>query len=397
MQRSGAKCFEHVSSTNAELTPKQQRVLALVRQERTAGEVKIVTITDGAWLGDSVRFNFNDNAPLAYTKMARVMRGDSVVKWNGLLQGLPENAAPARAEIFARGKNTFGTFHTADGVFSITPLGGGVHAVIKRNLTKLPADHPPKFKEVEQKKRKKPEVSPPLADTPPIVHEVRVLVVYTPNVVEKRAPTDDLAEQQAMLAAFIGGLINDTNLAYQRSGINIRLMLAHAALVNYADSGKLETDLERLQKNGDGHLDNVHTLRNSHAADIVVMLVREADYAGFAADILAKPATAFAVLDEEYNWYYTFAHEIGHLMGARHDLTADPNITPFQHGHGFQHLVTNGWRTIMAYDGTCTCVRRPIWSNPGKKIQGIATGTVDYNDNARVLRHTAPQVSAFRP
>jgi peptidyl-Asp metalloendopeptidase len=91
---------------------------------------------------------------------------------------------------------------------------------------------------------------------------------------------------------------------------------------------------------------------------------------------------------------YSITHEIGHLIGARHDKALDPNMTPFPYGHGY----VNGtkWRDIMSYRQGCSgCPRIPYWSNPTTKIRGDAGGTVDA-DNARVILEQAERVAKFR-
>jgi hypothetical protein len=66
---------------------------------------------------------------------------------------------------------------------------------------------------------------------------------------------------------------------------------------------------------------------------------------------------------------YSLAHEIGHLIGARHDLNLDKTMTPFPYGHGY----VNGtkWRDIMSYKESCGgCPRLPVWSSPLVKVKG---------------------------
>ena len=73
---------------------------------------------------------------------------------------------------------------------------------------------------------------------------------------------------------------------------------------------------------------------------------------------------------------YSLAHEIGHLIGARHELSMDKTMTPFPYGHGY----VNGtkWRDIMSYQESCGgCPRVPVWSSPNVLIKGEAAGTAD--------------------
>ena len=88
------------------------------------------------------------------------------------------------------------------------------------------------------------------------------------------------------------------------------------------------------------------------------------------------------------------AHEIGHLIGARHDLNIDKTMTPFPYGHGY----VNGtkWRDIMSYKESCGgCPRLPVWSSPKVMIKGEPAGTPEL-DNARVIAEQAARVANFR-
>jgi peptidyl-Asp metalloendopeptidase len=119
---------------------------------------------------------------------------------------------------------------------------------------------------------------------------------------------------------------------------------------------------------------------------------------GLAADIGAKPETAFCiVLLECMNNNLSFPHEIGHLMGARHNWEADATGKT-EHGAWFKGKdKKNHWRTIMCYPcpgGTCT--RLPFWSNPETKIKGISTGSPVCCNNTAMLNANAARISQFR-
>jgi len=149
-------------------------------------------------------------------------------------------------------------------------------------------------------------------------------------------------------------------------------------------------------------LDIVQTLRNTYGADMVSLVVQNADACGLAADILATAPTAFQVTARDgcMTGYYSFAHEFGHLQGARHDLYVDPNTTPYAYGHGFVSP-SKGFRTVMAYNNRCSdfgfdCTRLPFFSNPNKTYTGAATGVVGKSENYKVLNQTALTVANFR-
>ena len=105
-------------------------------------------------------------------------------------------------------------------------------------------------------------------------------------------------------------------------------------------------------------------LRDKYKADVAVLIVDDPQGCGLATRVFADADEAFAVVHHECAaTTYSLAHEIGHIIGARHDLNLDKIMTPFPFGHGF----VNGtkWRDIMSYKESCGgCPRLPVWSSP---------------------------------
>ena len=145
-------------------------------------------------------------------------------------------------------------------------------------------------------------------------------------------------------------------------------------------------------------MSDVRAHRDHSGADLVALIIAQPDYCGLADAIMAKASTAFAVVYYDCaTGYFSFAHELGHLMGARHNEQTDPTKVPFTYGHGYLHISPPpSWRTIMAYDCPSHCQRLPYWSNPMIKYGAVAMGTVATNDDARVLNSTAATVASFR-
>ena len=130
-------------------------------------------------------------------------------------------------------------------------------------------------------------------------------------------------------------------------------------------------------------------------SDVVVLIVDDVAGCGLSTRVAAEAGEAFAVVHHTCAALtYSIAHEIGHIIGARHDKALDPNTLPFPYGHGYVN--GNKWRDIMSYRQSCSgCPRIPYWSNPTIKIRGEVAGAVDA-DNARVILEQAERVAKFR-
>lgn len=219
---------------------------------------------------------------------------------------------------------------------------------------------------------------------------IRVLVAYTPAAAAAVANINDT----------IALAVTETNQSYLNSGITTRVELAHGYQTAYTESGDIVTDLSRFENTSDGIMDEAHTLRDQHLADVALLILsNNGNYCGLASQIMANAATAFAAVRASCaTGYYSFAHEIGHLQGARHNIDIDPSTLPFADGHGYcQPNVSFGWRTIMAYgcangDGP----RIQYWSNPNNTYQGVAMGVAGSSNNVRVLNETDYTVANFR-
>lgn len=210
--------------------------------------------------------------------------------------------------------------------------------------------------------------------------EITLLAVYTPAA----------ADAAGDIGSVLRRAVADANAAYLASGVPIRLRLVHTAPVPFASVDRL-TDLRRLVRPDDGVLDGVHTLRDQHAADVVV-LVPDDRTATINAAVLARPETAFLVV----HWdalgapAYGLAHELGHLQGARHDPISDPLDVPFSYGHAVR---TDRVQTIM---GAGAAPRVGFFAAPGRTYRDVALGDTTTHDVARVLRETARTVASFR-
>ena len=215
--------------------------------------------------------------------------------------------------------------------------------------------------------------------------EIDVLVVFT-----EAARRRDGGFTQ--IRANVDLAVAATNEAYRVSGVRQRVNLVAAVQIDYRESTVHGTaglwnqgeDLKRLRDASDGYMDDVLVLRDSYAADIIYLIVDQKGGGG-KGNILSledpdPAARAFAIsnsLDEYTAW---FPHELGHVMGLRHDRYNDPSNKPFPYSHGyvnqeaFADAVTDEqkWHTIMAYGSQCTdadiwCPEIWRFSNPNQR------------------------------
>ena len=296
------------------------------------------------------------------------------VTWVGHVEDVPMSSVTL---VYSQGLMT-GSIVMPHAVYQIRPApdqpersgaNGALHVVSQIDQSRFLPEAPPievSFSEAERLAAD----DAPMKDS---ADTIDVMVLYTPR-------TAAAAGGQTGINNLINLGISETNTSYVNSGVAQRIRLVHAAQVDYVESNDFSTNLNNL-RNGVGALAGVAALRDAVRADLVTMLVRPAaPNACGIAFLLTAVNTAFApfaysVTDSTcVSPNYSFAHELGHNMGARHDWYVDGSVTPFSYAHGYVNPeVGNRWRTIMAYPDMCqamgfNCNRILYWANPEKQF-----------------------------
>ena len=383
------KLFKDVSLQELKLSKDQNHILKSIGEDKTVIDSRIVMIETDLLIKNQIPLNLSPDTSLIVDRVKIITRKENDFTWIGRIPNTKSNVM-----LLVRDNHVTGSITINSDLYSIMPLGGGYHVIAKKDIKKFPPDEPPEFKDTLEIQREP--FTRAYIDTAYLsnIYErgkvvIKVLVAYTPSV--------DAAVYD------VGGLIqlavDQTNESYENSNINITMKIGYIHRVDYTESSWFDTDLDRLIATNDGIMDDVHDIRRRCACDVVVLLINNSDYCGLAAAIMANADNAFALV-----YYpcavdnYSFAHEIGHLQGARHNPEADSNIYPFPYGHGYLYI-PDGWRTIMSYnssscpDGRCT--RLQYWSNPDILYGGVPMGTEEVHNNARVLNETAETVASF--
>jgi len=240
---------------------------------------------------------------------------------------------------------------------------------------------------------------------------IGVLVLYT----DAAAGTSTHNQMKAIA----DGLISNTNDAFRQSKLNQEVKLSNTQRIGFVESGSIWADLrsinDRHTQNGDVNLDVLDEIdgwRTGASADVVVLLTRPAtayESCGVANPMNANNVSfcklAFAVVPVTCGVVmHSFAHELGHIMGAGHMKWGGGTNPIFAQSHGFA-AASQKWRTIMTYPGDCAangCQRVLVWSNARSDVKfkesdsdtPEATGGPS-NNNATSLDQTAENVAGF--
>jgi hypothetical protein len=312
--------------------------------------------------------------------------------WYGKVAGEPLSAVT----LSLVGEVVIGNIMTQEGkIYQIRYLGNRVHSLRQIDQSKFPREAQPIKPDVKQ-------VVAFDADTcgtdPPT--DIDIMVLYTDDA-RLAAGGNDAMDASVFLA------VAETNQSYLNSNINQRLRLVHVEEVNYVESGNINTDLTALQN---GSIGNAPTLRNTFAADNVVMITENGGGfcgLGYMMTTVSNSFEPFAYAVVARNCatgYFSFGHELGHNMGADHDCANATSTGPYPYNRGYVNTAPSSgtaWRTIMSYNGSPSSTRVQYWSNPGVNypvgndpMGGPCGGST--TDNHQVLNNTALTVANFR-
>ena len=231
---------------------------------------------------------------------------------------------------------------------------------------------------------------------------VDVLVVYT---AEARAAEGGVSAMETLIDL----AESETNAAYSNSGVgHVVSVVAKQEITSSEDgftcsSGDSSCFSSFLSSAQNGSISGLHDLRNTYGADLVAVLVKGDNSLCGIAYLMNPVASSFAPFGYSVTQTscatgnYSFGHEIGHNMSARHDRANDnTDGSPFNYNHGYVDSANN-FKTIM---GTSSNTRIQYFSNPNVLFNGAVTGVPEGDvlaaDNRLTFQNTALTVANFR-
>lgn len=222
---------------------------------------------------------------------------------------------------------------------------------------------------------------------------VDVVVVYTPQA---RVG----AGSKGAIEAAIATAVAQANAVFSNSQINAAYRLRYTGEVAYNDTGDMLQDLNSLSE---GAITEAYCLRERYGADLVSLIVEDAQYGGLAW-IFCDPNfpssdNGFSVCLRSQLPYYVLAHEMGHNLGCDHDRQNPSGCRAhsYSYGHRFTNDSINVNKTVMAYDPGYTV---PHFSNPNVNWFGQPTGVAPPSPqqafNASTITGTVATIAAYR-
>ena len=306
--------------------------------------------------------------------------------WHGALEGVPGSEITLS---LLRGSLS-GRIMAGERWFTLLDRGG-IHEVCERDADLLPScGNGPSQAPLLPASSSRPAssgVSTPWID---------LMVVYTP------AAGNTWYGGSSSLESFINLEVASINRGYENSLVDGRIRLVHVEkLSGYNENGNFNTELRRLQRTSDGHIDNVHSLRNQHGADMVAELILgNGSYCGIAY-LMTNPGSSFA------QWAFsvtavgclsgnTLSHELGHNLGCAHDRQ-NASSGAYSYSFGYRTTTNPVWRTVMAYAPGASI---NYFSNPNVtyqgQVMGIPEGQSGSAENWKTLQNTHPIAEDWR-
>jgi hypothetical protein len=410
------KAFKNLSMDAAAKTALDNTARAQLSDELRRGRAlrfRHVQIDTSRFKKDALLvFNLFPNLSLNIQNKLLEETRPGITNWAGQVVG--RHRTMGRAFFTLKDGKIYGTIHSGSRIFEVRSISQDIYRITEFDITKFPDEGggPP-----PTTPRPHPAIIP--SETLMVSDDgstgscqIDIMVLYTARVLTE-------AGGEAALLLKIDNAVDSTNNAFLGSGVVHRLNLIHTQQVSYSEQGQSshQVILDTLLNPSGTALASVPALRTDKNADIVSLWIdyNSNQYCGWANDM--PPPSISPDLDHSnaYNIVetrcaltkYSFAHEVGHNMGAYHDRSSDGLKSSEDIDHDNRgDCNENLWHgTIMAKKSGCggdNFARQPFWSTPSSTYNdgspmGHLMNTNDAANNSRYINQdTGHLVAKFR-
>jgi hypothetical protein len=362
-----------------------------------------------AQAGTAVTLAVSSGRTFTFVLDRQVAHNTDSVTWTGTLQGKSNDF---RMVLTYSPEASFGKFITPDGTFMLDTFDSQTWLVdMQASGLRQPAPRESDGIAPPPRQQAKAAGAPPVAALPPSPQTtIDVLVLYSPGMVTRIGTVNGVI-------ARINNLVALSNQAYFDSDIAITLRLLQASQINGVTDNTDNTAELYALTDGTGPYTGVLALRDAIGADMVTV-IRPFVYpdhvsCGVAwiggynlSNIATYEEYGYSIVsDGTSNPYYcldlTYAHELGHNMGSRHDRITDAgNFPPYgSYAYAFGYGVANTFATVMAYGQSFAATVIGKFSNPSLLCFGLPCGVPDTNPqaaNAKAFNNNRAGVASWR-
>ena len=380
-------------------------MLAAARRNTAPGAATVVTLS----------LNLFDD-----TAFSAIIERTAPTRLGHALSGRLEGVDPSRVTLVVNGPLVVGTVETRSATYRIRPAAPGTHVIYQIDPSRLPPRADPiTFPDAESAGAAgRATFADAVAGRDAVGNDVGADDGSTIDVIVFYTPAARVGQGgRVAIEMLIDQFVDETNQAYQHSGVIQRINLVHAEEIEHTEGSQFQdAELERRTE--------VLALRDVYAADVVHFVIESANYCGIA-NFMGNVSPDFERRAFGYTDYrcggITFAHELGHNMGLNHDRyaeRADLNNRPYPYSYGYVNQrafdpdapESSRWITLMSYHDQCaaagiSCMALLRFSNPelthGGDAMGIAgdgasTEVTGPSDARRTLNETRTTVANFR-
>jgi len=393
----GATLFSYANPPKIEaLGAKENTRLSQIKSIKSTASTTFIKLDPAALNNNILKISLPDGTQVTLINSRRETPLPDIDVWSGRSKEIP---AWGTFTFNKATKNVTGKFSALGKIYTIEPYGPNAYVLVLVDTSGLPA-HAPNSTQDEKKtlalssaKSAAVEgaVKAPAASQGPII--IDILVAYTPKArVVMANPADVVGQEIAFLNSALANSVS--------ANVQVRLVDLFEVPLNDAGS-QMPTMVTAFSS-----LDVVASRRKSSGADVMILLTGDdpiSSGCGHAQSIGANSSTAYAAVNATCMMrYVTFEHEFGHLLGAHHELTADPSGISYAHGYVLNYEYYYNGRTHSHCQKTIVttepvdCEVLLSYSNPSvTNIRDMPLGNAGSAYNGRIIAESAPIVANF--